>query len=199
LLLHGTNAKHHLLTWAQIGIADYLACCFRARFLLLPRCLDFRFSLTVKWRLSIALCLLLLSGPVISGRSDVVKSAFRSDGLLDFVFDLSGQEVPDKYPLQLRSTAFAQIAVGHAREDQSGRVLVSGLAQRRFGGPSFGPNARIEVVVHGRHNELLERTSTDCYLRSPGGHGLTATCHFAVFLRTVPPPESAIEISCRPG
>jgi len=164
---------------------------------LLLRYLDFRFSNTVKWRLLIALGLLLLPCLVQSGRSDIIKSARRSDGLLDFAFDVGGQEVPDKYPLQLRSTAFADIAVGHARADQSGGILASGLAQRRFGA-SFGPNAKIEVVVRGRHDEVLERAVTECYLRS-SAHGLAATCHFAVFLTTVPPPGAAIEISCHPG
>jgi hypothetical protein len=160
---------------------------------------DLKFWPAVKWRLLIALGLLLLPGPVLSGRSDLVKSVRRSDGVLDFAFDVGGHEVLDKYPLQLRSTAFADIAVGHARQDQSGGILVSGLAQRRFGAPSFGPNARIEVVVRGRHDEVLERAATECYLRSPGGHGLAATCHFAVFLMTVPPPGAAIEISCHPS
>lgn len=107
-------------------------------------------------------------------------------------------EVPDKYPLELLTTPSVDIVVGHARKDQAGAILVSGLARQTFGAPSLGPNMRIEVVVRGPHGEVVEQAATDCYLRSPG-HGLAAQAHFALYLKSVPPPGSSVEISCRPA
>jgi hypothetical protein len=135
---------------------------------------------------------------VCHARGGVAESAHHSDGFLDFAFALAVPEVPDKYPLELRSTPSVDIVVGHARMDQSGGILVSGLARQRMGCCSLGPNMRLEVVVRGRHREVLEQTTTDCYLRSPG-HGLAAQAHFALYLKTVPPLGSSVEISCRPG
>ena len=127
-----------------------------------------------------------------------MESAHHSDGFLDFASALIQPEVPDKYPLDLRSTPSANIVVGHARKDQSGAILVSGLARQRFGCCSRGPNMKIDVVVRGPRGEVIEQTVGDCYLRSPG-HGLPAQAHFALYLKSVPPPGSAVEISCRPG
>ena len=131
-------------------------------------------------------------------RGGVVDSVRHSDGFLDFASALVVPEVPDKYPLELRTTPSVDIVVGHARKDQSGGILVSGLARKAFGACSLGPSMKIAVVVRGPHREVLERTATDCYLRSPG-HGLPAQCHFAVYLKSVPPPGSSVEISCRPA
>ena len=147
--------------------------------------------------MSVALGLLVL-GFVYHARGGVVESAHQSDGFLDFASSLVVPEVPDKYPLELHSTPTVDIVVGHARKDQSGAILVSGLARQRFGAAPLGPNMRIEVVVRGPHREVLEQTATDCYVRSPG-HGLAAQAHFAVYLKSVPPPGSAVEISCQPG
>ena len=47
---------------------------------------------------------------------------------------------------------------------------------------------RIEVVVRGPHGEVVEQAATDCYLRSPG-HGLAAQAHFALYLKSMPPPR----------
>ena len=121
----------------------------------------------------------------------------RSDGFLDFASGIVQGEVPDKYPLELRSTPGVDIVVGHARKDQSGAILVSGLARRRFGS-DCGPNMKIHVVVRGPDHQVLEQASTRCYLHDPG-HGLTPQCHFALFLKGTPPPGSAVEISCEPG
>lgn len=128
----------------------------------------------------------------------VVDSARHSDGFLDFASAQVTAEVPDKYPLELRTTPCVDIVVGHARKDQSGGILVSGLARQTFGGPSLGPNMKIEVVVRGPQRQVLEQTASDCYLRSPG-HGLPAQAHFALYLKSVPPPGSSVEIACRPG
>jgi hypothetical protein len=151
----------------------------------------------LNYRLPIALAFLLFSGATINAQGGVVESAHHSDGFLDFASSLVQPEVPDKYSLELRSTSSVDIVVGHARKDQSGDILVSGLARQKFGA-SFGPNTRIEVVVRGPQGEIREQTSTDCYLRSPG-HGLAAQAHFAVFLKSVPPPGSSVEISCHAG
>jgi hypothetical protein len=151
----------------------------------------------LNYRLPIALAFLLFSGATINAQGGVVESAHHSDGFLDFASSLVQPEVPDKYPLELRSTSSIDIVVGHARKDQSSAILVSGLARQKFGA-SFGPNTRIEVVVLGPQGEIREQTSTDCYLRSPG-HGLAAQAHFAVFLKSVPPPGSSVEISCHAG
>ena len=145
----------------------------------------------------VALGLLLFGGIGYHARGGVVESAHNSDGFLDFASALAIPEVPDKYPLELLSTPSVDIVVGHARKDQSGGILVSGLARQRVGCCSLGPNMRLEVVVRGPHGEVLEQTTTDCYLRSPG-HGLAAQAHFAVYLKSVPPPGSSVEISCRP-
>jgi hypothetical protein len=144
------------------------------------------------------LCLLVSGGIVYHARGGVVDSAHHSDGLVDFASALVVPEVPDKYPLELRSTPSVDIVVGHARKDQSGGILVSGLARQAFGACSLGPGMKIAVVVRGPHREVLERTATDCYLRSPG-HGLPAQCHFAVYLKSVPPSGSSVEISCEPS
>ena len=149
------------------------------------------------------LCLLVAAslafgGMVYHARGGVVESAHHSDGFLDFASALVVPEIPDKYPLELRSTPSVDIVVGHARKDQSGGILVSGLARQRMGCCSLGPNMRLEVVVRGPHQDVLEQTTTDCYLHS-SGHGLTAQAHFAVYLKSVPPPGSTVEISCRPG
>ncbi|MBV9878451.1 MAG: hypothetical protein JO025_27210 [Verrucomicrobia bacterium] len=151
----------------------------------------------LKVRLLVALSLLLSGGVVYHARGGVVESVHHSDGFLDFASALVIPEVPDKYPLELRSTPFVDIVVGHARKDQSGGILVSGLARRSMGCCSLGPNMRLDVVVRGPHGEVLEQTTTDCYLRSPG-HGLATQAHFAVYLKSVPPPGSSVEISCRP-
>jgi hypothetical protein len=155
-------------------------------------------STRLKLRLLFVLSLLAFGGLVYYARGGVVESAHRSDGLLDLVSSFVVPEVPDKYPLELRSTPSVDIVVGHARKDQSGGILVSGLARQRTGACTLGPNMKLEVVVRGPHREVLEQSTTDCYLRSPG-HGLAAQAHFAVYLRSVPPPGSAVEISCRPG
>jgi hypothetical protein len=155
-------------------------------------------SIGLKSRLLVAVSLLTFGGIAYHARGGVVESAHHSDGFLDFASALVVPEVPDKYPLELRSTPSVDIVVGHARKDQSGGILVSGLARQRFGASPPGPNMRIEVVVRGPHREVLEQTATDCYLRSPG-HGLAAQAHFAVYLKSVPPPGSAVEISCQPG
>ena len=152
----------------------------------------------MKVRLFFALCLLVSGGIVYHARGGVVESAHHSDGFLDLGASLIVPEVPDKYPLELRTTSCVDILVGHARKDQSGAILVSGLARQTFGAPSLGPNMRIEVVVRGPHGEVVEKAGTDCYLRSPG-HGLAAQAHFALYLKSVPPPGSSVEISCRPG
>ena len=152
----------------------------------------------LKLRLSAVLGLLVLGGIVYHARGGVVDSARHSDGFLDFASALVVPEVPDKYPLELRSTPSVDIVVGHARKDQSGGILVSGLARQRMGSCTLGPNMKLEAVVRGPHREILEKTTTACYLRSPG-HGLSAQAHFAVYLKSVPPPGSAIEISCQPG
>ena len=141
---------------------------------------------------------MFLFGVLSPIHAGVVESARHSDGFLDFASALVQPEVPDKYPLELRSTALADIVVGHARKDQSGAILVSGLARQRLGASSLGPNMKIEVVVRDKNGEIVEHALTDCYLRSPG-HGLAAQAHFAVYLKSVPPPGSAVEISCRPG
>ena len=154
-------------------------------------------SNSLKFRRLIALVFVLFYSAMLPARSGVVESAHHSDGFMDFASSLVQPEVPDKYPLELRSTSSVDIVVGHARKDQSGAILVSGLARQKFGA-SFGPNTRIEVVVRGPHGEIREQTATDCYLRSPG-HGLAAQAHFAVFLKSVPLPGSSVEISCRPG
>jgi hypothetical protein len=148
-------------------------------------------------RLFFALCL-LTGGSIYHARGGVVESVRRSDGFLDFASALAVPEVPDKYPLELRSTPSIDIVVGHARKDQSGGILVSGLARKTFGACSPGPNMKIAVVVRGPHGEMLEQTVSDCYLRS-AGHGLPAQAHFALYLKSVPPPGSSVEISCRPG
>lgn len=153
-------------------------------------------SFRLKFRLFVAFGLLVWGGIVYHARGGVVESAHHSDGFLDFASALAIPEVPDKYPLELRSTPSVDIVVGHARKDQSGGILVSGLARQRVG-CSLGPNMSLNVVVRGPHREVLEQTTTDCYLRSPG-HGLAAQAHFAVYLKSVPPPGSAVEISCRP-
>jgi hypothetical protein len=127
-----------------------------------------------------------------------VESVRHSDGLLDSATSLIVPEVPDKYPLKLRTTSCVDIMIGHARKDQSGAILVSGLARQTFGAPSLGPNMRIEAVVRGPSGEVVEKAATGCYLRSPG-HGLPAQCHFAVYLKSVPPPGSSVEISCGPA
>jgi hypothetical protein len=151
----------------------------------------------LKYRLFIALALIALrtGGNV---RGGVVDSAHHSDGFLDFASAILQPEVPDKYPLELRSSPSVNIVVGHARKDQSGAILVSGLARQRFGACSLGPNMKLAVVVRGPQGDVLEQIVSDCYLRSPG-HGLPAQAHFAVYLKSVPPPGSAVEISCRPG
>ena len=152
----------------------------------------------LKFRLLFVLSLLAFGGVVYYARGGVVDSAQHSDGLLDLVSSFVVPEVPDKYPLELRSTPTVDIVVGHARKDQSGGILVSGLARQRVGSFTPGPNMKLEVVVRGPHREVLEQTTTDCYLRSPG-HGLAAQAHFALYLKSVPPPGSAVEISCLPG
>lgn len=152
----------------------------------------------LKFRLLFVLSLLAFGGVVYHARGGVVDSAHHSDGLLDLVSSFVVPEVPDKYPLELRSTPTVDIVVGHARKDQSGGILVSGLARQRVGSGTLGPNMKLDVVVRGPHREVLEQTTTDCYLRSPG-HGLAAQAHFALYLKSVPPPGSAVEISCRPG
>ena len=154
-------------------------------------------SLRLKVCLLAAVSLLAFGGLVYHARGGVVESAHHSDGLLDLVSSFIVPEVPDKYPLELRSTPSVDIVVGHARKDQSGGILVSGLARQRMGCCSLGPNMNLEVVVRGPHREVLEQTTTDCYLRSPG-HGLAAQAHFALYLKSVPPPGSSVEISCRP-
>jgi hypothetical protein len=126
-----------------------------------------------------------------------MDSANHSDGFLDFASSMVQPEVPDKYPLQLQSTPGVDIVVGHARKDQSGAILVSGLARRRFGS-ACGPNMKIEVVVRAPDHSILEEAAARCYLHSPG-HGLAAQCHFAVYLKAVPPAGSAVQISCQPG
>jgi hypothetical protein len=158
---------------------------------------DYEF-IRLKFRLLLFLTLLAFGGFVYCARGGVVDSAHHSDGLLDLVSSFVVPEVPDKYPLELRSTASIDIVVGHARKDQSGGILVSGLARQRTGACTLGPNMKLEVVVRGPHREVLEQSTTDCYLRSPG-HGLAAQAHFALYLKSVPPPGSAVEISCRPG
>jgi hypothetical protein len=155
-------------------------------------------SIRLKFRSLIVLSLLTFGGAIYYARGGVVDSVHHSDGLLDLVSSFVVPEVPDKYPLELRSTPIVDIVVGHARKDQSGGILVSGLARQRMGACTLGPNMKLEVVVRGPHHEVLEQTTTDCYLRSPG-HGLAAQAHFAVYLKSVPPPGSAVEISCRPG
>lgn len=152
----------------------------------------------LQYRLSIPLGLVAFFATAGYLRAGVVESAHHSDGFLDFGSAIVVPEVPDKYPLELRSTPCVDIVIGHARKDQSGGILVSGLARQRFGASSHGPNMRIEVVVRGPHRDVLEQTTTNCYLRSPG-HGLAAQAHFALFLKSVPPPGSAVEISCQPG
>ena len=144
-----------------------------------------------------ALGLLVFGGIAYHARAGVVESAHHSDGFLDFASALVVPEVPDKYPLELRSTPSVDIVVGHARKDQSGGILVSGLARERTGCCSLGPNMNLEVVVRGPHREVLEQSTTECYVRSPG-HGLAAQAHFALYLKSVPPPGSSVEISCRP-
>ena len=156
------------------------------------------FSSRLKFCSLIAPVLLVSCGMFCDVRGGPAQSAQHSDGFLDFASALVQPEVPDKYPLELRSTPSVDIVVGHARKDQSSAILVSGLARERFGACSLGPNMRIEVVVRGPHREVLEQTATDCYLRSPG-HGLPAQAHFAVYLKSVPPPGSTVEISCQPG
>jgi hypothetical protein len=152
----------------------------------------------LKYRLSIALAFVAVCFTADRVHGGPRESAQHSDGFLDFASALVVPEVPDKYPLELRSTPSVDIVVGHARKDQSGGILVSGLARERFGASHPGPNMRIEVVVRGPHGDVLEQTATDCYLRSPG-HGLSAQAHFAVYLKSVPPRGSAVEISCQPG
>jgi hypothetical protein len=152
----------------------------------------------LKFRLFFALCLLVSGGILYHARGDVVDSVRHSDGFLDFGSALAVPEVPDKYPLELRTTPCVDIVVGHARKDQAGAILVSGLARQTFGAPSLGPNMRIEVVVRGPHGKVVEQAATDCYLRSPG-HGLAAQAHFALYLKSMPPAGSSVEISCRPG
>ncbi|MFZ0504193.1 MAG: hypothetical protein WAM44_10810, partial [Chthoniobacterales bacterium] len=154
--------------------------------------------LRLKLRLFFALCLLASGGLVYHVRGGVVDSVRHSDGFLDFGSAMIVPEVPDKYPLELLTTPSVDIVVGHARKDQAGAILVSGLARQTFGAPSLGPNMRIEVVVRGPHGEVVEQAATDCYLRSPG-HGLAAQAHFALYLKSVPPPGSSVEISCRPA
>jgi len=157
---------------------------------------DYEF-IRLKVHLLVAVSLLAFGGAVHHARGGVADSAHHSDGFLDFASALIIPEVPDKYPLELRSTPSVDIVVGHARKDQSGGILVSGLARERMGCCSLGPNMRLEVVVRGPNHDVLEQTTTECYLRSPG-HGLAAQAHFAVYLKSVPPPGSAVEISCRP-
>lgn len=152
----------------------------------------------MKYRLFIALLLFAFCAAGGYARGGVVESAHHSDGFLDFASAIVQPEVPDKYPLELRSTASVNIVVGHARKDESGAILVSGLARQNFGSSPPGPNMKIDVVVRGPQGEVLEQIASDCYLRSPG-HGLPAQAHFAVYLKSVPPPGSAVEISCRPG
>ena len=152
----------------------------------------------LKYRLYIALAsvaFFVTAGYVSGG---VAESAHHSDGFLDFATAIVQPEVPDKYPLELRSTPSVNIVIGHARKDQSGAILVSGLARQNFGACSLGPDMKIDVAVRGPRGEVLERRASDCYMRSPG-HGLPAQAHFAVYLKSVPPPGSAVEISCRPG
>ena len=152
----------------------------------------------LKYRPTIALALVAFCAAAGYVYGGVVESAHHSDGFLDFASAIVQPEVPDKYPLELRSTPSVNIVVGHARKDRSGAILVSGLARQNFGAGSFGPNMKIDVVVRGPHGGILEQTASDCYLRSPG-HGLPAQAHFAVYLKSVPPHGSAVEISCRPG
>ena len=165
-------------------------------FYLLPRWLKPMLG-TVKLLPRIIFVLLAGLGFGLPVRANVVTSARNSDGFLDFLTGLAG-EVPDKYPLRLARTSFAEIPVGHARKDQSSRILVSGLARCNCGRSARGPNANIEVVVRGPNNAVTERVVTSCYLRSTA-KGLPPTCHFAVFLPTTPPPGSTVEISCHPG
>jgi hypothetical protein len=151
----------------------------------------------LKYCFSGALGFTLFCSVTYQARGGVVQSMQRSDGFLDFASAMIQSEVPDKYPLELRSTPGVDIVVGHARKDQSGAILVSGLARRRFGSVC-GPNMKIEVVVRGPDNKVLEQAAGRGYFHSPG-HGLSAQCHFAVYLKAAPPPGSAVEISCEPA
>jgi hypothetical protein len=154
-------------------------------------------GVALRYLFSLALTLFLFCSVTSQGAAGVMQSMHHSDGFLDFASGMVQAEVPDKYPLELRSTPGVDIVIGHARKDQSGAILVSGLARRRFGS-DCGPNMKVEVVVRGPDRRVLEEASAPCYLYSPG-HGLAAQCHFAVFLKATPPPGSAVEIFCEPG
>src|SRR5262249_36574570 len=126
-----------------------------ATFSLPPRSLGLIDNAALRYLFSLALTLFLACSVTSQAGAGVMQSMDHSDGFFDFASGMVQAEVPDKDPRELRSTPGVDIVIGHARKDQSGAILVSGLARRRFGS-DCGPNMKVEVVVRGPGRRVLE-------------------------------------------
>ena len=139
-------------------------------------------------------------GLSLVGCADFARQFAMSDGLIDFMMDLSGHEQIDAYPVKRICRDGGEIISAHARKDSRG-VFVFGYVGNRYGANSVTTAwSHIDIVILDSEGRQLQSIATIFFPSTvPETHrGIRGRSSYFVRLSSMPPAGSTIIVEFDP-
>ena len=136
-------------------------------------------------------------GLLLVGCADLAGKFATSDGLIDFILAVSGNEQIDAYPTERISRGEGEIITAHARKDARG-AYVFGEVGKQFGaGWVTTAWSHVDVIVLDSKNLYLQGLATRFFPSTVPAtqRGIKGRSSYFVRLPSVPPAGSTIIVA----
>ena len=136
-------------------------------------------------------------GLFLVGCADLAPKFATSDGLIDFILAVSGNEQIDAYPTERISSGSGEIITAHARKDARG-AYVFGEVGKQFGaGWVTAAWSHIDVIVLDPKSRHLQSLATRFFPSTVPAtqRGIRGRSSYFVRLPSVPPAGSTIIVA----
>jgi hypothetical protein len=136
-------------------------------------------------------------GPSLVGCADLARKFATSDGLIDFILAVSGNEQIDAYPMERISRGEGEIITAHARKDSRGAFVFGDVGKQYGAGWGTTAWSHVDVIVLDSKNRYLQGLATRFFPSTVPAtqRGIKGRSSYFVRLPSVPPAGSTIIVA----
>lgn len=136
-------------------------------------------------------------GLSLVGCADLAQKFATSDGLIDFILAVSGDEQIDAYPAERISRGEGEIITAHARKDSRGAFVFGEVGKQYGAGWVTTAWSHVDVIVLDSKGRHLQSLATRFFPSTVPEtlRGIKGRSSYLVRLRSVPPAGSTIIVA----
>jgi hypothetical protein len=136
-------------------------------------------------------------GLSLTGCADLARKFATSDGLIDFIFAVSGYEQIDAYPTERISRGEGEIITAHARKDSRGAFVFGDVGKQYGAGWVTTAWLHLDVMVLDSESRNLQSLATRFFPSTvpETQRGIRGCSSYFVRLPSVPPAGSTIIVA----